>query len=103
MPSWIRGVVFDDFTRHESSFDFAWRNHPFGMGHLTNGMRKIENPSPSCVPHLGQDFRVLHQPTSSALMKLVSGPTRPLADAHWKTLPHAGDGAVSGLLVGGRL
>jgi hypothetical protein len=33
-------------------------------------------------------------------MELVSRPGRPLAEAHGKTLPHPGDGAVPGLLVG---
>gem|GEM_PF-6498374 len=36
----------------------------------------------------------------SAFMKLVSRPSRPLAETHGKALPHSGNSSVSGLLVG---
>ncbi len=60
MSSWIRGVVLNDLSCHEHNLDLARCDHPLGMGHLANCMRKKENPTASYFPHSGQDFRVLH-------------------------------------------
>jgi len=60
VPSWIRGVVFNDLPSHDDAFDLPWFNHPLGMGHLADCMRQIENPLSSSFPHSGQDLRLLH-------------------------------------------